>query len=189
MAHAVYVFAWAEVDQVCSESYFSQKSRVKKGTVSLKGQDGTVYSSGQTDDSGNACLPLPPVREDMIVTVEAGEGHRGEFLLQAQSLPDSLPIQAAASLEGADGLSQAAALQADGPNPADSPGILPDSEALRVLVREELKAQLSPINRALAQSQEGKSPGLREIIGGLGWLAGIAGLLLWLGAKNKKKLR
>jgi nickel transport protein len=54
------------------------------------------------------------------------------------------------------------------------------ADAARSIVREELKAQIGPLARALAEAREDKTPGLREIVGGLGWLAGISGLVLWL---------
>jgi nickel transport protein len=53
-------------------------------------------------------------------------------------------------------------------------------EALRSIIREELKVQISPVTRSLAEAREGNTPGLREIVGGLGWVAGAGGLVLWL---------
>jgi nickel transport protein len=51
-------------------------------------------------------------------------------------------------------------------------------DQLRAIVREELKAQIGPVMRALAETEDDRTPGLREIVGGLGWIVGILGLII-----------
>jgi nickel transport protein len=186
LAHGVYIFGWGEGDQICTDSYFTRTDKVQGGTVKIT-RDGQVLASALTNENGEVCLPRPKVQGDLLLVVEAGEGHRAEFTLRAEDLP-ALENGAAASSAGAGSAPPAssAAAQATDSNSAPasnaqegaSTGVTSASlDSLRSMIREELRSQLSPINRALAQAQNAGAgpPGLREIVGGLGWVIGIFG--------------
>jgi nickel transport protein len=164
-AHGVYLFAWAEADRICGEGYFSKKSPVREGQVRLLDDAGRELAQGRTDEQGNFCLPRPAQASDLTLVLEAGQGHRAEFRLGPG---------------GQDGASPAASAPAAALAP---PVAAADAEAVRRLVREELQAQLTPLRQALAEALN-PSPGPREIIGGLGWLAGLAALAFWLKRKR-----
>jgi nickel transport protein len=188
-AHAVYIFAYPNGDEVCTESYFSKKDRVRNGTISMYTSDGTLIQSAQTDNDGNYCFPLPKSRSDLQFVIEAGEGHRGQFTLRAEDLPDLSDNQ--------DTLPDSA--QKDPKSPESEPQSAPSQDAnaisttlsaqeIRSIIREELKAQLGPIMRNLAEQKDDKTPGLREIVGGLGWIVGLLGIItLARGTRPKQK--
>ncbi|MDR1039669.1 MAG: hypothetical protein LBR80_05770 [Deltaproteobacteria bacterium] len=234
IAHAVYVFAYADGDEICTESYFTRKNRVTGGRIVMQDASGNEIESASTGDDGNHCFSAPPGEGDLIFVVLAGEGHRGEFSFPAADRPSVAPApapaapstapEAPASGAGPEPISASGAgpepISASGaaPEPSSATGAAPDAplsgasgspaagttatsssaaaaapssspsaatagfseEALRSIVREELKTQISPVVRALAEAREDRSPGLREIVGGLGWVAGISGLVLWL---------
>ena len=166
LAHGVYIFAWPEGERLCSDSYFSGNSKVRGGRVSLLDAAGQPLESGLTADDGSLCFLRPEVSQDLTFVVEAGQGHRAEFKLRAEDWP--LPATPSP------------------PDPSLAKTAPPDFEAdLRRVVREELAAQLGPINRALAENQAASGPGAREIIGGLGWLAALFGLAAWLAARRR----
>ncbi|MDR1043540.1 MAG: cobalamin biosynthesis protein CbiL [Candidatus Adiutrix sp.] len=176
-AHSVFIFAWVDAGRICTESYFTKKSRVRGGRVSMRDLSGNTLESGVTDEEGLFCFKPPDQREGLLFVVEAGEGHRAEFRLRAEDLP---PPEAAVPAGPEADSAEASALPAP-------PGLSADLETrLRNIVREELRAQLGPINRALAESENAGEPGLREIVGGLGWLAGLAGLAFWLAGRRKR---
>ena len=58
-----------------------------------------------------------------------------------------------------------------------------DSEELKKLLQEVLKQELAPIRRSIAMANDRK-PGFHDIIGGIGYLLGLAGLVAWL--RNRK---
>jgi nickel transport protein len=180
-AHAVYVFAYASGDEICTESYFTRRNRVIGGTITMLDAAGNEIESADTGEDGNHCFPAPAGEGDLQFVVLAGEGHRGEFTLPAADRPAAAAPPAPAALGAPAGGPSGPA----GTPPSDaaatagaSPAVSPDS--LRAIVREELKAQIGPLSRALAEARDDRTPGLREIVGGLGWLVGIAGLALWL---------
>ena len=179
-AHGLFTFAWVEGDRICTDSYFSRQSKARGARISMVGPEGRILASGLTDDRGGFCFDRPPAPQNLTFVVEAEGGHRGEFALPADDLPaDDLPA---------------------GDLPADVPaetGPAPDRAdslaALRRLVREEVRAelaaQLGPLNRKLAAGEARTEPGPREIAGGLGWLAGLAGLAFWWTARRRGRLK
>lgn len=177
-AHAVFIFAWVDGGQICTESYFSKKTKVRGGTVRMFDDQGRELQSGITDEQGALCFAPPAEQTGLVFVIEAGEGHRGQFSLTAADLNDGvLPAatEALPALPLAKGAEQAPARL--------GPPI--DESALRSIIREELQAQLAPINKSLAKSGNGQRPGWHEAIGGLGWLAGLAGFALWRASRKK----
>jgi nickel transport protein len=85
-AHSVHIFAWADGPRLCSESYFSGKSRVIGGEVILYGAGGRELARGRTDRQGLFCAPDPSGAAEsggVRFVVLAGQGHRAEYVLPA----------------------------------------------------------------------------------------------------------
>jgi nickel transport protein len=181
-AHSVHIFAWADGERICSESYFSKKSRVRDGEALMADASGKILARSRTDAQGLACFPLPDKAQDLTFSILAGPGHRGEFSLRAVDLAASFP-QAPPSPDP----SPSAAAAESGLPRSLSPSPQADSAAdLRAAVQQELQRQLAPILQALAEMQADKAPGLKEIIGGIGWILGLAALAQWLAARRKR---
>ncbi len=72
---------------------------------------------------------------------------------------------------------------------ADLPSQSTDAQALEQVVEQAvdraLERRLAPVTRMLA-AQVQAGPSLSEIVGGLGWLVGLAGIGAWLAARKKK---
>ena len=117
-AHRVHFFAWDEDDRVCSRSSYSKNARIADAEVTVRDADGKEVLRGRSDSEGVFCFARPHAAE-LLLSVDAGQGHRGEFRLSAKT-----------------------------------PGAAPPPER-----KDE--------------------PGWREILGGLGWIAGLAALLSW----------
>jgi nickel transport protein len=132
-AHRVYLFAWDEGDRVCSESYYSKASRIADAELTVRDTDGKELLRGRGNHEGYFCFVRPSAAE-LVLSVDAGQGHRGEFRLSAKT-----PVSSARSGHSAK----------------------PDAA------------------RFAAAPAEHEEPGLREILGGLGWIAGLAALLAW----------
>ena len=163
-AHALFTFAWVEGDQICTDSYFNRRSKAQGARISMIGPGGTLLASGLTDARGGFCFKRPETPAALTFVVEAEGGHRGEFVLPAEAEPGG-----------------------SGEPAADRAEAKPEETTLRRLVREEVRAelaaQLGPLNRKLAETRT--DPGPREIVGGLGWLAGLAGLAFWWAARRR----
>jgi nickel transport protein len=165
-AHRVYLFAWDEDGRVCSESYYSKTARIADAELAVRDADGKELLRGRSDSDGRFCFSRPSVAE-LVLSVDAGQGHRGEFRLSAK-------IPASPALSEKDAQADSARLAAA---PSDH------EESLRRIVREELARILPPLPAQQQQmplrSGREEEPGPREIVGGLGWIAGLAALFAW----------
>lgn len=148
------------------------------------------------------------------IRINAGEGHQNEWLLEAAELasaPDPAPDPAAAPAapRRAETTASTAAKNADnhtaGPLPAGTglPAARPEMSAsgpvsaaeIQAIVDAALEAQeakfsalldsrLSPVKRQLAEMRTDE-PGMREIVGGMGWFVGLAGLALYFRSRRR----
>jgi nickel transport protein len=170
-AHSVYIFAFQDDGQICTNSYFGGKNKVRGGLVSMAAASGEILATAQTDDQGDACFPPPEAGQDLIFSVEAGDGHRAEFKLPASET------------QGAGPAGPTAAPEASAPD-SSVPDSLP--APFGGLSRDDLRQALAPIMRKLAEMESAQESriNLRDIIGGLGWIIGLAGAALW--AANRK---
>lgn len=163
-AHKIHVFAWVSGNTVTVESASSSNHPLVKGAVTVKnGKTDEILIQGTGDSKGIFTFELPPsVKEnavDLLISVTGGEGHQAEWLLPAEEY-----------------LAEISASK----HPAQQ---TLRNEALEELLRKIMAEELAPIKRTLAKAQEQK-PGFREIMGGIGYLLGLAGLIAWL--KNKR---
>ncbi|MDL2207212.1 hypothetical protein LJB82_00645 [Desulfovibrio sp. OttesenSCG-928-M16] len=146
-AHGVFIFAWAEGDRLCSESYFSKKSKVRGGQVDVLFADGELLASGRTDDAGLVCFAAPQKADDLLFVLNAGMGHRADFLLPAAQVAE--------------------ALAAPAPPASSEPAPV-------------------PLHKAAAGESAAAGPSWRDILGGLGWIIGLAGLGAWYSSRRRK---
>ncbi|MDR2695038.1 MAG: hypothetical protein LBC79_01480, partial [Deltaproteobacteria bacterium] len=162
-AHRVNLFAWDEDGRVCSRSSYGKNARVVDARLTVRDADGKELLQGRSDRDGRFCFARPGAAE-LLLIVDAGQGHRGEFRLSAKTPPLSAPSENGTQ-----------------PDPAPSAAVPPDHEELRRIVREELERVLPPLLERRRETPPGamEEPGLREILGGLGWIAGLAALFAW----------
>lgn len=171
-AHKVYIFAWVEGDMVYTESYFSSNKKVVNGLIKVFDSSDHLLLEGKTNDSGEFSFKIP-ARTDLRLVLEATMGHKAEYMLKADELPD---------IE-------------EEPTPSDKnkepQGLLSspsqvDMGQIRVFVEEALDSRLKPISRALAKIEQERGPGLTEIIGGIGYIFGIMGLILYFRSRKNR---
>ncbi|MDR2826716.1 MAG: hypothetical protein LBV77_01520 [Candidatus Adiutrix intracellularis] len=175
IAHGVFIFAWPDGPQICTESYFTKNSKVHDGVVRMLDAAGRELASGRTDDTGIICFKQPSEPSDLILVVEASEGHRAEFQLRAENWVT----------EG-----KSATPPVTPPSSVDLAPITSIAEPLetfRAVFREELQAQLNPLRRSLAVLESELGSKIRNIVGGLGWLAGLFGCAFWFSGWRQKK--
>ena len=168
--HKVYLFAWIEGDTVYTESYLSGKKKVRGGLVKVFDPAGRKLLEGKTDEKGKFSFKIPR-NTDLRIVLEATMGHKAEFLLKADDVS---------------GIEKSQATTSDRKSEVPSSSVVKvDIEQVKLLMEETLDSRLRPILRTLATIQEERGPGLTEIIGGIGYIFGVMGLILYL--KGRKK--
>jgi nickel transport protein len=173
LAHKVYIYAWYDGDMVNTESYFGSKKKVKDGLILVYDPSGNKLLEGRTNDQGEFSFK-PPQKTDLQIVAEAGMGHKGEFLLKAEEIGD-VPA------------SETSQLKSEG---ASAPGLVPSPQVpadmeIKAIVEQALDSRLKPVLRELAKIREDKGPGLTEIIGGIGYIFGLMGLVMYIKARNR----
>ncbi len=190
VAHRVLVYAYADGDILHTESKFVGSGAVQQGQVQILDQKtGRTLLSGTTDDQGKFSCKIPTEiaaqRLDLLITVEASMGHRGEWQLKAESY---LPMATMAAPSAASMAPTATAPATSTPAaPADSRTATIDRQVLEEILNQTMERQLSPIKGMLAESQR-HQPTLTDIIGGIGYIMGIFGLLAYLQSRRKRNL-
>lgn len=61
-----------------------------------------------------------------------------------------------------------------------------DMEELRAIIEETIDLRLKPIYRSLADAKREEGPSVTNIIGGIGFIIGIMGLVLYVRSRKKK---
>ena len=120
-------------------------------------------------------------KPDLKIIINAGEGHRGEWLLTAEEyLEGEIKSDPIGGIEEAAGKKSAETV----PIPEITTQVVTiDEQLLRRVVGEELDKKFTPIKRMLIESREQK-PTLPDILGGIGYLLGLAGIAAYF--KSRK---
>lgn len=134
---------------------------VAGGTVELRLGSGEVLATAVTDGQGRFSVPVSR-RGALEVVVHTADGHAVRSRLAAEALPPDLGGQATAATREAQ-----------------------EELARRVahLVGGEVSRQLVPISDGLADLE--RRVAVRDVLGGLGYLLGLAGLAAYLLARRR----
>jgi nickel transport protein len=215
LAHRVNMFAYVEGDEVVVECSYSRSERVRFGDVEVtNAATGALLLTGKTDEKGTFRFPVPPAaraaKADLKIVLRAGEGHQtggvikaDEYLSAApaatvQPAPAAAPamsenapvLPAAKPSDAPTGVSptaqMAAPLQAAPTTPQAGVGVGMDPAALEALVERAVEKKIAPL-RAMLVGEKEKGPGLTEIIGGIGWLVGLAGVAAFVDSRQKRR--
>lgn len=183
-AHGLNVFAWLENDSILVQCDYGQKRPAQHAAIAVyDSSDKQELAHGFTDTQGRYVFPVPDVvrrGHGLLVVADAGQGHRGEWAMDASEL------YAAASLTAG---FDAAALQGNSAQQVTPQAGVPlahgpvTQEQVRNIIQEALELKLSPIRKEIA-AQSASGPTLTEIIGGIGWIIGLVGIALYF--KSRK---
>jgi nickel transport protein len=186
-AHRVLVFAYAEGDTIHTESKFVSDTPVRQGKILvLDAKTGRELLTGQTDDQGKFSFKIPAAaaaeKMDLKIVTEAAMGHRGEWLLKADSyLGRAKPASGPAPAPEAPTTPAATATPA---TPAAKTANL-DQQALEVALNKALERQLAPIREKLSELTVHRTS-LPDILGGIGYILGFFGLWAYFQSKRQK---
>ncbi|MDR2892445.1 MAG: hypothetical protein LBV80_05105 [Deltaproteobacteria bacterium] len=187
-AHALHLKVQAEDGKLCAESYYSRTSPARDTNALMLGSAGAELASMLTDEAGRACFAPPATAQDLTFVVQDGQGHRAEFIMPANEI--------AVALATVDQAVEAAV--ARNSHTTELTDLSLSQETVRLIVREELQAQLVLLEQSMARQLSGFhddsgvdwigwiGPGVREVVGGVGWLVGVAGLAAWAISRRKR---
>lgn len=169
IAHKINIFAWAEGQTVFTESYFTGGKLIEGGLVEVFDPAGHKLLEGRTDQKGEFSFRLPQ-KTDLLLVLTASMGHRSDFTLKVEK---AIEVNQAGET-GDTGIEK-------------SPDtVTVDMRQLRAIIEETIDLRLKPIYRSLADAKRREGPSLTNIIGGIGFIIGIMGLILFVRSRKKK---
>lgn len=210
-AHKVNVFAYVEGDKVVVEGYFSGNAKARDTTVQVLDETGKKLLEGKTDKKGIFSFKLadlPQFTGGLKFVLDAEMGHKAEYVLAASELPAAgareatasgqAPEQEAASQEKAAKQSHSKTQPVREPETSAAPSppaaaavSVVDQAVLTAALGAVLDKKLEPIVRMLGKQEklllEEKfgGPRVSDIVGGIGWIIGLAGIAAFFLSRNR----
>lgn len=192
-AHKVRVFAYTEGDNIVGETAFSGGKAAKNVAIEIYNEaDNAIITETKTNDRGEFSFPIPDIaraqRLNLRIVVNGGDGHKNSWLLNAEEyLPaaetdNNKPAQTSAvpTPDNTTPAQKAVPAQPD----VDLTKQLMSEETLRRIVEESVEKQLRPVKHMLAANKE-KQISLQDIISGLGYIFGLAGVAAYFSSRKK----
>ncbi len=168
-AHKVNIFAYVEGDTVYTESYFSDGTKVKEGIVQVYDSQGTKLLEGKTNENGEFNFKSPR-KDNLKIVLLASMGDKNTYTLSANELPDIIVAEKPEKAEPKESkVKEAAPVHLD---------------QIKRIIDTSLDEKLKPIMRELARTQQ-KGVSFTEVIGGIGYIFGIMGIILYFASKKR----
>lgn len=177
-AHRVNIFAYVDGNDIVVECGFNKSQKVRQGQIEVTdAATGDILLRGKTNDQGMFRFPVPSqAREaahDLRIHINAGEGHQNDWTVAAAEFV-AAPTGGASTDVSASPTRGTSVATISPENTGKTAGTATPADVQRI-VDAALDAKLAPIKRMLVEQFEA-GPGLREIIGGIGWIFGIVGV-------------
>lgn len=164
LAHKIQVFAFADGDRIEGSAYFAGGGAASGAAVRvLDAQGGLLAELVPDSEGGFSYRAQAPV--DHLVVAETGDGHRAEWRVSAAELAPGFPGTPTQGMEPAS------------PGPELAPKDPPADTELAALIEQAVARQVRPLRQELIAAQ-GQAR-LRDILGGIGYILGLAGVLAW----------
>lgn len=183
LAHRVNVFAYVDGGEIQVECRFSRSQKVRNGKLVITdAETGAVLLEAVTDEEGRFRFRPPDAflnaGHGLNIRLDAGEGHRDDWKISAKELR-ALSADAGPSVGAEAGPpSRREAAVGAAAKPA-TPAAAVDAAELEAVIGRVIDEKLAPIRRALAEQRE-DGPGLRDVVGGIGWILGLLGLAAYM---------
>ncbi|HNQ85571.1 MAG TPA: hypothetical protein PLT33_06695 [Deltaproteobacteria bacterium] len=183
-AHKVMVFGCVEEGQVHLEGYFADGKKAENTQVEVFAEDGQKLLEGKTDEQGVFSFPMPDV-SGIRVVLTASMGHRAECVVHGEKgarAPKEDSARAVSAKPAGKSSLAAAVFPAREESSAEDPTPL-NEERIRAIVAEELERKLEPLMREVMMPSR-HTTSLTDVIGGIGYIAGIMGLIMYFKARR-----
>ncbi len=174
LGHKLNVYAQAQGSVIVGRVYFPGDVPARQTDVIARDRSGRELTRTKSDDHGNFTFPAKE-KIDYQITAETADGHAASYTLSAAELPDSLPADASESSKQP----LASVKQSDPHNAASNgPTSGPLSEQIEAL-RKQIQALRIQIDQSAQQTR------LRDFLGGIGYILGLAGLGFYFKARPR----
>jgi len=184
-AHRVNLFAWYEGNMIMAEGYFSSGKKAVNSTIMVFDSEGKEVFHGTTDKKGEFCFQ-PPRDGDYRLILEAGMGHRAEALVSVKDLKSHTGTGVLEAGHAGLQTTEDSELQEEFKASEDAgtgTTAFNNKEFEQILDRK-----LNPIKEQLFRlAEQGDRVKFRDVVAGLGYIAGLMGLAIYFAQRKRKK--
>jgi nickel transport protein len=171
-AHKVNVFAWVEGDMVFVEGYYPGGKKAQNSLVEVYNSGGDKLLEGRTNNKGEFSFKIT-AKDDLRIVLTASMGHKNDYTIAAGDLgglePSSKkPITTTTKTDAP-------------PSPTTA-----DMGQLQEMIDEALDRKLDPVIKLIRHTRK-EGPGVTEIVGGIGYIFGLFGLVMYIKSKKERK--
>jgi nickel transport protein len=170
-AHLLKLFAYVEGPNIHGSVYFAGGAEAAGAVVTVSdtvsGSGGQPLAKLKTDPQG-AFSYTPADAGEYRLRADTGDGHQAEGLIRAAEFGPTGPDAETSIGTGSR------------PTATDQTGLVDrqlEDRQLMALVEQALARQIGPLRAALQRSDERAR--LSDILGGIGFIFGLAGIVLW----------
>lgn len=171
-AHQLKVFAAAEGAHIQGRVQYAGGWPAEGAVVTVRAPDGRVLESLTADRMGRFAFEATE-RVDHGFSAGTGDGHGAAWTVSAAELPAALPapgVEAGASSGGGLAVASAAPVQ-------------PAAADLEAMIERAVARQVRPLREELQSAQERAR--IADVLGGIGYIFGVAGITLWWRARRR----
>lgn len=162
-AHQLSLFVAAEGDQIQGSVRYTGSDPAAGVSIQVLDPQGRLLAELTSDGAGRFSYTARE-RVDHRLVAATGEGHGAESILFAEELPAALPGP-------------------PGGGPATpSGGVSATSGELEAIIERAVARQVRPLREELRAAEERAR--VSDLLGGIGYIVGIAGLALWWHARR-----
>ena len=182
VAHKVLLAAYVEGDTVFVESGFSDGTPCKNARIEVFDPSGNKLLEGKTNENGDFSFK-PPQKTDLKLVLNAGMGHRGEYMVPADELQDIVVGDQATRAKAM----PAPTAETRKPRDASETVARIDPKEIEVIVDRVIQKRLRPLIQLVAKSQRKTGFSPTEIFGGIGYILGLMGIGMYFRYRKGSK--
>lgn len=182
LAHKVNMFAFVEGSKVMMEGYFADGNKPVNCEVIVTDPDKKVLVKGLTDHEGKFSFDVPEIT-DLRIVLNAGMGHRAEYVISRSELAGVAPRSTAGAIEPADSQFTATETRSESSSEIALEEIPATTlDATEAAIRKAVADANLPLMRSIEELKEDAN--FSNIIGGIGFIFGVVGLLFYIKARK-----
>jgi nickel transport protein len=167
LAHGLNLFVAVEGDLIRGKASFGSGHAADGVVIKITDEDGQQVAEINTDHDGSFSYKVVS-REDYLITADSRDGHVIKRWVQAEMLSDHL---------------HEPGIEAHDHDHASDQHMIGDDEMAAFRLEQVVARQITPLREEIAAYQA--QVRLRDILGGLGYIIGLAGLALWFKGRRE----
>ncbi len=182
-AHRLRVSVDVNEQEISVRGFFGRRSPCRNCRITVADDEGNEVFSGRTDKNGRSTFRPDNLGKDLVITVRDSMGHRGTERISAEELEVMLTDEAPHkdSMHEPPETPEKISPETDS---AAGKDCLIHKKEIAELVRKEVSQQIRTGKHSGRRHDQHESFNIRDLIAGLGFIFGLAGLIL---AASKKK--